>query len=368
MEMLHSIAHRFNPQALTVAREFRGLMKADLAKDTHVTPSAISQLEAGKIKPTAATVAALSMALGFPPRFFATAVVGEVVASIKEVSSDRCHFRSLRSSSQSERRQMVATASLLHRLVEFLDRHIDFPAEQLTSIMLNRKATKLPPEELAGHIRQEWGLGIGPIANMVQLLEAKGVLVFRVNSECPRVDAFSLWHEHRPYIFLNTEKGSSSRSRFDAAHEFGHLLMHPDCVPGDPQHEREANRFASAFLLPQQSFLGECPPRFSLPILKDLKMRWKVSLRALIYRAHALGLYSEATYRRANSKISLEFGVNEPLEPSEEHSVLIKKAIDTLSSAGISFSQIAESIAIHEGILRGLLEASGRKQHPEVKA
>src|SRR3546814_6566541 len=39
------------------------------------------------------------------------------------------------------------------------------------------------------------------------------------------VDAFSCWRNGQPFVFLNTFK-SAERSRFDAAHELAHLVLH----------------------------------------------------------------------------------------------------------------------------------------------
>ncbi|MCH6544747.1 MAG: ImmA/IrrE family metallo-endopeptidase, partial [Deltaproteobacteria bacterium] len=84
-----------------------------------------------------------------------------------------------------------------------------------------------------------------------------------MSAETSAVDAFSFWHGARPCIFLNPSKRSASRSRFDIAHELGHLVLHADAAPGSPIHEKEANAFASAFLLPRETFGSECPTQLS---------------------------------------------------------------------------------------------------------
>lgn len=79
-------------------------------------------------------------------------------------------------------------------------------------------------------IRNHWGIGERPIGNMVHLLEAKGVRVFSLTERSRRIDAYSLWLEGIPFVFLNTMK-TAEHGRTDAAHELGHLLMHRHGAP-----------------------------------------------------------------------------------------------------------------------------------------
>jgi Zn-dependent peptidase ImmA (M78 family) len=116
-------------------------------------------------------------------------------------------------------------------------------------------------------------LGSGPIDSVVRLLESKGILVFHLLEDCKGSDAFSLWYDDRPFIFLNTEKDASSRTRFDAAHELGYLVMHTECPPGEKFQENQANRFVSAFLMPKETFIKECPRRLVWDHFIELKSR-----------------------------------------------------------------------------------------------
>ncbi|WP_408990373.1 helix-turn-helix domain-containing protein [Streptomyces caniscabiei] len=58
----------FEPEALTTARQLRGLRKNELARKVDLTPAAVSQYELGQSRPSATVVAQLAMALGCPPR------------------------------------------------------------------------------------------------------------------------------------------------------------------------------------------------------------------------------------------------------------------------------------------------------------
>ena len=209
------------------------------------------------------------------------------------------------------------------------------------------------------HIRDSWGLGLGPIADIITLVESKGAFVLQITGHTTNLDAFSTWCDGRPFIFLATDKGSSSRRRFDVAHELGHLLMHDRAGDGH-QRDKEvaADHFASAFLLPRSSFAKECPRRLSWPHFKALKKRWKVSLAALIRRAYELNMISEATYRRAFVQLN-RYGwrKSEPGEPEHENGSLIVRAVELLVAKGRTFDRIAQAMCLRTPYLEDLLEA-----------
>jgi Zn-dependent peptidase ImmA (M78 family)/DNA-binding XRE family transcriptional regulator len=351
---IYSVAHQFNPDRLKVAREFRGLQKKELAIQINVTPSALTQFENGTARPNIQTVARLSLALNFPPAFFAS------VKPFRVVSSDQCHFRSLITSSQTERRKMVSAATLIGDVIDFVDEHINLPPEEITPHIVNGVEDSEEIEELATKLRKDWGLGLGPINNIVYLLESKGILVFRILSDCRRVDGFSLWHNKRPLAFLNAEKGSASRSRLDAAHELGHLILHTDCIPGDRTHEQQAFRLGMAFMFPRESFIQEFPRRLIWPHLLEIKKRWKMSLASMVRRARDLGIYSEATYKRANLYINIQgWKLQEPDEPELEMPTILPQSIQLLSQNGISTAKIAEQLNFSERDLLSLVYADG---------
>jgi Zn-dependent peptidase ImmA (M78 family) len=110
------------------------------------------------------------------------------------------------------------------------------------------------------------------------------------------VDAFSVWHNETPYVLLNPMK-SGERGRMDISHELGHLCMHGADIARSRQVEWEAERFASAFLMPAQDVLANIPGAWSIKLIHKLKTRWKVSAIALVVRLKALGVLSEWQYR-----------------------------------------------------------------------
>lgn len=98
---------------------------------------------------------------------------------------------------------------------------------------------------------------------------------------------------------LGADKNDRARSRFDAAHELGHLVAHGDQVWGVKEVEQQAHYFAAAFLMPARDIADELPARADWPRLFNLLRKWQVSLAALLMRARALGRMSDNQYLTA---------------------------------------------------------------------
>ncbi|MEZ4225509.1 MAG: XRE family transcriptional regulator [Polyangiaceae bacterium] len=325
---LHLSTHLFHPPRLTIAREMRGLTKAELAQRIGKSAAAVSQFEAaGRVscRPDASTLGTIALVLGVPVNFFAPRYPAA------RLDLEQCHFRSLRSTSQRDRRKLLAVGTLTCDLLRFLEEHLELPTEGVSQVA-RTVASAEEIERAALDLRRGWGLGLGPIPNVTRLLESHGVVVVHIPAGCSEVDAFSTWSDGRPLVFLVMEKGSTSRTRFDASHELGHLVMHTDACPGNAELERQANRFASAFLLPAETFASECPRWLNWDQLYELKARWRVSVQALVRRAFDLQLLSKASYRRAFVHMN-KTGErqNERGEPSPEPPTLIAKSLEELA-------------------------------------
>ena len=312
----------FVPLRLTLAREASGLTKTELAKSLGLSAAAMTQFESGRTSPSDETMSHLQRRLGYPPDFYYRAITTRLEA-------DACHFRRQRGATKREQRKVLAKGALLLHLADFLTKYVNLPPVALKPPG-PRPRTPDDIERIALGCREDWQLGLGPIENVVKLLETKGVLVLELLGAGTTLDAFSTWSGGRALAFLGAEKGSASRRRFDAAHELGHLLMHKPGQQG-PDIESEAHRFAAAFLLPREPFERECPSRLNWFRLRELKSRWKVSLAALVTRAYHLGIYSTATYRRAFVQLGAKgWRRNEPDEPPFESASLLRRALDAV--------------------------------------
>jgi hypothetical protein len=205
------------------------------------------------------------------------------------------------------------------------------------------------------------------VPNLVRLLEAHGVLVVRLDhDDLRRVDAFSHHHGHRAVVLLNPAKNDKARSRFDAAHELGHLVVHHDIEAGSRLVENQANAFAAEFLAPAAEIETDLPATIDWPALQKLKRRWGISLKALVMRARTLDRFTDATYQRAMRQLA-GFGLPEPgpLGPPEVP-VLLPRAMDLLGGPAALRRVAADAglpVAVVERVWRA---AGGDDQRPAV--
>ena len=284
----------FQPFRLRLARHFWGATLQELADTLGCTRQHVSQMETGapRLRPEDGVVLALAAALKVESGFF-------FHPGRPPLAEDQAHFRKLASTRVSMRQKVLARGTVFGELVDLLETKLRLPRVDLPDFSGAHTAEEI--ERVAERARQHWGLGWGPIDNMVRVVERAGVVVAFFHDASREVDALSI-SARRPIIVRNDLKASPFRQRFDIAHELGHLLMHEGHVTGDRQSETEANRFASAFLLPRSTFLKAFPRRGSRldwAGLSDLKMQFQVSKAAILYRARSLGALDEHQYRGA---------------------------------------------------------------------
>lgn len=279
----------FSGARLREARIARGLSAASLAEIAGVTRQLISQYEHGQTAPTPDTLYLLAARLNLPPDFF--------VQEARIPREQPIFFRALAAATKGERDKAESRLDWLDDLVTYLGRFVDFPVVELPRVEdVGRPWSDAMIEDAAQAVRQAWNLGDGPIPSVVGLLERHGVVVTRGIVETEALDAFSvrLVRDERPAVFLGADKDSASRSRFDAAHELGHHILHRNVSPrrlANPVErksiEREAHRFASALLLPAREFARDLRAP-TLAGMQLVKGRWLVSIGAMIQRCSDL--------------------------------------------------------------------------------
>jgi Zn-dependent peptidase ImmA (M78 family) len=327
----------FDGRRLTQARHLRRKLKVDVAAEVGLTPAAIGQFERGVSRPRPATVARLALALGVPPAYFAARPYFAIAES-------EAHFRRLRSTSRRDRDEARAHVEVLAEFVAWLEKALHLPDPDIPTTELGAA-----PEAAAQAVRAAWSLGSGPVSSMAGLLERRGFIVARLEAGSDDVDAFSCWLMGRPFVLLTSNKTSPERSRFDAAHELGHVVQHHDAEPGDTIIESEAHRFAAEFLMPASSIRPELPTRLDWRRYLQLKFRWGTSLAALVRRSRDLDAITEHAYRRAMMEMGRRgWRTNEPsvgLEP--ETPELMRRGLELLKQdRGLDLADAARALQI----------------------
>jgi Zn-dependent peptidase ImmA (M78 family)/transcriptional regulator with XRE-family HTH domain len=338
----------FQGAKLRIARLLNGWTKADLADRLHVSRQFIHALEIGDKPASQDLVAALSLLLKVQPGFFF-----EMLTT--EVREEECHFRSRKSMPDKVADQIISHGTALELIVRLLDQTLSLPVVNFPSIEVH---THDDIEQAANTCRQIWGLGMGPIASMCRVLENAGAVVTLFQGDRHEVDALSMARA-RPLVIRNALKTSPGRQRFDLAHECGHLVIHQGVSTGDDVTEGQANRFASALLMPKSTFTSDFPlmsNRIDWQVIYSLKVRWRVSAKAILRRAHDLSLLNAIQYAAGNRFLSQSgqskverFDERIPMEEPE----LLRKAIAAYTQA---FSSSPADLARQIGMTPALVE------------
>ena len=144
------------------------------------------------------------------------------------------------------------------------------------------------PEDIAGLVRAHWGISRGPLPNLTTLAEQSGVIVAHSEMSGVDVSGVTFAPPGTPPLVVLKRDHPADRLRFTLAHEIGHLVMHRFPTA---RMEEEANRFASALLMPASDikpyFAGR---KIDLALLAAMKPEWRVAMQAILMRAKNLGL------------------------------------------------------------------------------
>lgn len=329
----------FQPRQLTLARERRGLTKAQLAELCGVDRKTVAEWESGRV--TEPPVSGLSQHLGFQEQFFFEAAADVLVPEV-------AHFRALTSMSARQTRQTLATASLVSRLSGWLDQQFRTPDVDLPKYdaIGSQTGTNAPPgQPAAAWVRSVWSLQDQVIPDLTALLESKGVRIFALPAEIRGVDAFAVWLNGRPTIFLNTDK-SAERLRFDLAHELGHLVMHRGVATvKNKKYEAEANAFAGHFLVSPGAIYSKVRSQPTLDDVFALKKHFRVSAASMVFRLHECGLINDWQYRTWMMELSKRgYRTSEPDGVPREHSQLLAAVLRLAREDGYTLKSIAAEL------------------------
>ncbi|MBD7976180.1 helix-turn-helix domain-containing protein [Serpens gallinarum] len=333
----------FNPARLVLARQRRGWTKKSLADATSLSGKTISLYENGDLTPSNESLSCIAQALNFPLAFFTG-------ADIDAPTDENASFRSFSRMTSGQKFSALAAGGIAYMLSDWIDAKFQLPIASVPD------CSGMDPEAAAESVRAEWGMGQLPIKNLVHLLELKGVRVFSLAEETSQVNAFSCWRRGvTPFVFLNTQK-SAEASRFDAAHELGHLVLHRHGSNKGKEVENEANAFASAFLMPKQSILAQGWNCRSVKDVIRMKKIWNVSAMALAYRLHKTGILTEWVYRSFCIDLaSMGARTTEPDPSPRETSQVLQKVLGYARDQGKSLGAIANELCVSVNDLNPIL-------------
>ncbi len=298
----------FVGQNLARLRELNGFSRKDLSNKLSVTEQVIWQYEKDATTPSVQIINQLSLLFQVKSQYFfkAQSVPNQIeLGNVAYRTGDR------------ESRKKTKFEVTYLNFIDFYLRHLEsfLQVPQPSIIQLHRQALKSLSatahltnsliEKIAFEARQS--LKVKRNQDLMYNLELSGIYIFEKDLGL-KIDAYSTWtKDSRAFIVLGNVKKSAVRRNFDLAHELGHLLLHSQIDMEElstleyKQVEKEANLFASAFLLPKTDFQSDFKwlTHHSNPdAYLDLKKKYFVSIMALELRAYHLNLltYQENRY------------------------------------------------------------------------
>ncbi len=349
----------FKPERLKQLRLSADMTQTDLAEKLECAPGNISKWEKGDSCPSAQSFNRLC-------EIFSTSEKWLIESPLNDQDAKPSFYRSQVSTHKSSWDIAKIRLNWLEEISYKLQESLEFPPTNIPIFEGNdaRLIDDAEIEQHASKCRGLWRLGNGPVKDVIHTLEKSGVVIARDEIGYVKMDGISKWSvvDNRPYVLLAADKANPVRNRFDAAHELGHIVLHSKIsheqyISHYDLIERQAHRFASAFLMPAESFSHEVTYA-TLDTLHSLKPRWNVSIAAMIKRCIDLEIVSAETGTRLWKARSARGWVKaEPLDNATafEQPKLLSRSIQMLIENKIlSKDQLRNELGIPQDRLERL--------------
>lgn len=194
------------------------------------------------------------------------------------------------------------------------------------------------------------------VPNVTRAAERLGCVVLPMDHELGKHLGMSMHVDGVPVLRASRPSSDGGipgdRQRFTIAHELGHLTMHSTCPPPETTEqarviEKQAHRFAGAFLLPGDAFLDDLEVRgqgrVTLATLAQMKEHWGVAIKAMVVRLQNLHRIDADQARSLYKQISARsWNKAEPVEVLNERAIWLEKALakrfpdgDAIASAAV---------------------------------
>lgn len=347
----------FQKDRLSQILAARRLTQVQLASMVDVSPATVSKWRAGTQAPERDALERLAGVVNVTPEWFTRAPGAKLSLPL---------FRSNASAHVAARAMLEARLEWAQDVAAALMEYVDYPDVNLPSRDYTdpEEITNEDIEQAASECRDLWRLGRSAIQDLALAVEGAGVIVVREETGIAQIEGLSAWSEAlgRPLILLSADKNNGYRSRFDLAHEVGHLILHRHIqrTTDNARHkmmEAQAHRFAGAFLLPAETFASEVRVPPTLDDLLLLKRRWGASAAAIIMRLKALEMLAEDGALMLFKRRSARWGAKS--EPGDEdrrpeQPRLLRRTIDLLVEEKV---MPLDAIPRHIGLAAGDVEA-----------
>jgi Zn-dependent peptidase ImmA (M78 family)/transcriptional regulator with XRE-family HTH domain len=329
---------------IALARELRGLAQGALAEAIGVPQSRLHRYENGMASPRMEDVEAICAHLMLPASFF---------TQPSTLVTEPC-WRRHQGMSVRDRKRIIAMGcrirATIARFLDSVDIQPALPWRTFDPADYDGNDTDIG-ELIAAEVRVLWSIPPGPIRNLMQYVEAAGILVQSVAFLSEQVDALT-WPTCEPRFILLAADRPGCRRRLSLAHELGHHVM--GHLTEHTRTDAQAKAFAAALLLPVDDFVHTWPSILTIETLGQLKMHWGVSMQAILYRARKLQIIDERVYQNW----AVHFTRNgwrkaEPVHIGIENPSLVPEVLQAMtSSLELTIDELAGSYGWNPGEFR----------------
>jgi len=337
-----------NVNLIRIYREQVGLTQSDLGQAVGVTRQTVAAWEKGDREPSVVQLTQLAQVLGI--------AVELLIPSVHDLPAPvdmGLMFRADEPSALTP--QLRAVLSRKADDYAFVE-HLAGEVPTLPEMRPLEGYDDHVVEGVAREIRDWLGMGEGcPLGDAVSLLESKGLKVI-LHPLPAEISGFSGYTETSgASIFINANH-PTDRKFFTGLHELAHLIFHRQeyrrpnekATRRDPR-EKVANHFAGAVLLPEEvirrELYGYRDRWLPEPLLADMKQRYGVSMRTVLYRAAQTGLISQKQQGQQIGQINKKYGADKEaieLPPIQHLTRLDRIVFLALLKEEITISRAAE--------------------------
>jgi len=351
---------------LQKARKLLGLRREEVAREVNVSPQQIEDWETGVYEPNLHQLEILSNLYGRELDYF-----------LRETPNPPSKIKFRGKPGESLRNLSKETKLVLARFDELCRASVEFEAllHKKRKVKLATIPVRATPRTGAQEIREQYDLGDKPIRDLRALLEDAGVRIFEMPIPNDELSGFSFWHDKYGPCILVHAKDVKGRRNFTLAHELAHLLYsHGSSACYIPSRisevyettERKANQFAVELLLPETGVIDDFKKR-NLPKtpseqqLRQMAIKWRVSIQALGYRLEGLSLVNKGLTNKIIESRPAYF--RRPKIPTWERRLgnrFVRTSIEAYRKNLISVGRLAHALQIPVRKALERVEAEGR--------
>ncbi len=337
---------------ITLGRESRFLTQRALAEQLSITTAKMSRVEKDNPSISENLLEAFSKSLNYPKSFFYQN--GEAIPM-------NLNFRKKQNVPQKLIVPIEAQINIYRLIIGRLFQALKRPTSKIPLFDLGKT---ISPAKVAEELRQMWRIERGPLADLIEIIESKGIIVLSFDFGTERVDSRTiLTNERQPIIVLNKSM-LGDRLRFSLAYELGHLIMHTFAnLSADRNIGHEANLFAAELLMPKKDIKSQLNENLKITDLAELKCKWKVSMQAILYRANDLNIITNNQKRYLLEQFNtLNIRRREPIEldiPKETPKLLKNLIAEFKSKHRFSVKEVADFFNLEQEDFLKLFHLSG---------